>query len=397
MSIAFPTATAEIRRTTDLPSNFRMSVLFWAMFTDDPADYATLFDAYTTLGGGFGMQLVLDPFLGSPALSWWDWNAAYVQGSNLSTDTWYHIACVGSSTSVITYLNGEIDINYTVAGYGTQAIDSYIEFGGILATEEFRGYIGPIKIFNASLSQKEVQNEMYQMLPLRQQGLYGAWPTLPGAGERNRDYSGNGRNWTEQNSPGDGIQAPAFWGGGWKMPGIAGGAATVTGTGAGAGSGAGAGAGQHIAVATAAGAGSGAGAGEAAGTTASGAGAGSGSGAGEALAELFATAAGAGSGAGAGAGQHIAVATGAGAGSGAGAGEALAELFATAAGAGSGAGAGAPDGTVLGDGAGTGAGSGAAVATVTTGDPAGGYYAVPADDRLYGVPAGSRLYEVPAD
>jgi hypothetical protein len=137
-----------------------------------------------------------------------------VTGTNLSTATWYHVACVReSATSYKVYLNGALDSTNTrdISGRTTP---TRMEHGCHLSANSSRydGRVAAIKAWSTSLTLAEVLQERLIIRPARLANLYAYWPVLPGSGERTRDYSGAGRGWTEGGTLTDEDGPPISWG-----------------------------------------------------------------------------------------------------------------------------------------------------------------------------------------
>lgn len=136
-----------------------------------------------------------------------------VDGTNLSTGVWYHIAVVReSATSAKVYLNGVLNITNT-KDITARAALTRMEHGrnnpGGLRSDS---RVAAIKGWSTNLSVAEIQNEIYTILPKRIANLYGFWPCFPGATERLRDYSVNARNWTAAGTLSDEEGPPIPWG-----------------------------------------------------------------------------------------------------------------------------------------------------------------------------------------
>ena len=136
-------------------------------------------------------------------------------GSVLSANTWYHVAIVReSTTSLKSYLNGVYEQTCTVSA-ASRSASSRMEFGAWSAgnNDPFSGRIHAIKIWNTALTEAEIAQEVYTVAPRKLDSLWGWYPTRPGSGERAKDYSGNGRDWTEGGTLTDDDPPPVSWGG----------------------------------------------------------------------------------------------------------------------------------------------------------------------------------------
>jgi hypothetical protein len=141
-----------------------------------------------------------------------------VSGSALTVGTWYHIAVVReSTTSLKVYINGALDITNT-RNVGSRTAITRMEIGAYTTGNTNPGNIRVAyqKAWSAALTAAEVAQEMYTVRPRRLSNLYGWWPGRPGSGERAKDYSGNGRDWTEGGTLTDEDPPPIPWGAGWR-------------------------------------------------------------------------------------------------------------------------------------------------------------------------------------
>lgn len=125
--------------------------------------------------------------------------ATNVNGTDLTVGQWYHIAMVReTATSLKLYLDGVLDSTNT-ANVAARVASTHMEIASRNsgAANNLNGRVYAMKAWTASLTPAEVQQERLVMRPVRLANLYGFWPVRPGSGERTRDYSGNGRDWTE--------------------------------------------------------------------------------------------------------------------------------------------------------------------------------------------------------
>lgn len=118
-------------------------------------------------------------------------------GSTLSVGTWYHIVMVRNGTTTMdAYLNGVLDASVSLDVSSRSAITE-MRFGSINGADRADMRIAYVKAWSTNLSAAEIQAEMHTIRPQKFTNLYGWWPTWTGSGERVKDYSGNGRDWTE--------------------------------------------------------------------------------------------------------------------------------------------------------------------------------------------------------
>lgn len=121
-------------------------------------------------------------------------------GSSLSTGTWYHVAIVRSSASVLTvYVDqvSAVSVTNNVTGRTAAGQITIGENTGY-ADQRFWGW----KAWTRALTTAELTAESKQAMPVSSLSLYGVWPFLAGA-TRAKDFSGKGHDWTEVNTPTD--------------------------------------------------------------------------------------------------------------------------------------------------------------------------------------------------
>jgi len=201
------TAGKYFRRTSSLPSSSTMTIMFWVRLVSDLNTYAPFFyrtansaNPYIYLGtDADGTTLLLDS------------NARPITGNALSTGTWYHIAYVLNGSSHTVYLNGVSNITLTEAFSPT---NDEITIGHTDSNDNVPSdtRFACIKIWDAALTAAEIQQEMYVIRPARYGNLYGFYPVFAGSGQRARDYSGLGHDFTEGGTLTDEDPPPVTWG-----------------------------------------------------------------------------------------------------------------------------------------------------------------------------------------
>lgn len=197
-AVVFDNVTDSWVRTSDLLDyNSTYTFMFWVYLTSDTNDYNTFFqisqggyapsDWIGTDNDGTTLQLYCQAASGGTT----------VNGSALSINTWYHITLVRESqTSFKCYLNGTLDITNTADMTG-RAAATEMRFGSIASGDGALMRMAYPKEWSAVLSTAEIQTEKNLVITNRCTNRHGWWPMPQGSGERVKDYSGNGRNWTE--------------------------------------------------------------------------------------------------------------------------------------------------------------------------------------------------------
>lgn len=136
-------------------------------------------------------------------------SGAMVGATTLSTSAWYHLALVGNtgtSQATTCYLNGVSEATGT-GGTGTYS-NGRIEYGNSTSAESVTGQLAIGKIWNAKLTQSEVQQEMRCQRPQRTANLWQWCPMLSASDLK--DYSGNLRDLTGTTLT-DGQGPPVAW------------------------------------------------------------------------------------------------------------------------------------------------------------------------------------------
>jgi hypothetical protein len=192
--------------------NVAYSIGFWAYISTDTNSNATFFVVSDGASGNYdwlrtqtdGVTLQARVEIGGAGT-----NAA---GSTLSVGQWYYITIVRTAVnSLLVYVDGVLDITNTRDITGRTAATK-MEFGVLGAGSRLDGRISTIKAAQTNWSAAQVVQERYTIAPRNLSSIYGWWPCFPGSGERARDYSGNGRNFTEGGTLTDEDPPPVSWG-----------------------------------------------------------------------------------------------------------------------------------------------------------------------------------------
>jgi len=137
-----------------------------------------------------------------------------VQSTSLySINTWYHVCVVRESDTVYKmYIDGVLEATNPLDVNGREAITRSIIGASPGYGEFFDGRLGAVKMWTRALTQDEVKQEMYKVLPVSTVNLWAFLPTFSGSGERGKDYSGNGNTFSEYGTPSDADGPPISWG-----------------------------------------------------------------------------------------------------------------------------------------------------------------------------------------
>ena len=192
--------------------NAGYTIMAWAYPVSNPAAQITLF---SVAADGSNLDRLRSNSGGTTwsAQSIIAGSSVNTNGSSVSYASWQHWALVRRDASNLdTYLNGTLDATSAQSVSGRTAA-AQLDLGNTnAASAYFNGRVFAIKIWNAALSAAEIQQEMRTIRPIRLANLWAWVPGRPGAGERAKDYSGNGRSMTEGGTLTDEDAGPISWG-----------------------------------------------------------------------------------------------------------------------------------------------------------------------------------------
>lgn len=202
MAVRFDAAADRLLRTAtvyDFDTNF--SWMGWIYVVNMPAagNYATIFSIndnstledslYIKCTAGTTYRLVAGTSAGSYEET--------VGTTDLSANTWYHVALVrNNTTTLLAYLNGALEVTESHTAVA-RILPTRMEMGGRLSTDQapFDGRIAFARLASTNRNAVEILNEYRSFAPRRASSLWHWTPLLVGA--RTADRSGNGREWTE--------------------------------------------------------------------------------------------------------------------------------------------------------------------------------------------------------
>lgn len=212
MAIRFDASGEYLLRTTGLPPIASWTGMGWFYLAADTNQYATCIafgDA-----PGTGNFYSLGTFTDGLTIASWN-GVDELTGTTLSLGVWYHLAITVAGTGAgqyKLYLNGAVDI--TSDGFASvTAAQLYVGTdSGNVSAHRLDGGASALKFWDVALTQAEIQQEMLTIRPQRFASLNAWYPCFFGSGERARDYSGLGRNWTENGTLTDEDGPPVSWG-----------------------------------------------------------------------------------------------------------------------------------------------------------------------------------------
>lgn len=229
MSVRFDAAADRLVRTANLPNyDSNYAIVFPFYFPTRPAqgEYRTLFSLNRNDAGEAADTLVLFGQLSTDTrLRIWvqgNGGGGYAElsgATNLSPNTWYIAALVRSANNARTVYLATLtslfaqEISFTTS-YSGRSAPTRMEMGGFGSAnyDPFNGRIDGAMLWTETRSLAELQAQQFSLrFPLFFTNLAGYWPMFSGSGERARDYSGLGRDWTEGGTLTDEDAGPFYY------------------------------------------------------------------------------------------------------------------------------------------------------------------------------------------
>jgi len=203
-----------LRRTANLPTSSSFTACCWFYYVNTRSAYAFFIGLEDATSSASQYLLI----------GFEDTNAFHVAvnsggavpyfGSNPATSAWHFMAIRANGTNVKGF-------HRTLAGTWQTVTSStaplftpaMLTLGNDSWDEWTNCRLAGIKVWDAALTDAEIENEAETLTPQRFENINLWVPGFPGSGERTRDYSGNGRNLTEGGTLTDEDPPPVAWGG----------------------------------------------------------------------------------------------------------------------------------------------------------------------------------------
>lgn len=222
MAIRFDTSGEGLTRTSgQLNFNADYTIAGWFRMVTDTNDFTTLiamfgsgaddYDGLETDADGTSLNVISNR------------TTVHVSAAvaTLATSTWVYVALTRSGSTVAGYVITEAGsvstASVTRATGGTVASNRIGQWSD--GSELFNGRVAALKAWSVALTQAELLNEMWSIVPRSLTSLWGFWPCFSVAADRLLDYSGNGRSWTAAGTLSDEDPPAIGWGALiWNMP-----------------------------------------------------------------------------------------------------------------------------------------------------------------------------------
>jgi hypothetical protein len=201
MAVRFDADGEDYTRTTNLPSATTFTLCLWLIIDTD----RNTFSCPISLDAGTGNYVYFETDADGTTLKLWEGDDAVTpSGPNvvLTVGTWYFIALVRNGTGANSGTVYSAAAGVAALTSGQRTLDTSFTpntlrigespFGG----EWWNGRVAAVKIWDAALSQAEIENERWQYSPHRIANLNAFYPFLTGGANAaaQADFSGNGNN-----------------------------------------------------------------------------------------------------------------------------------------------------------------------------------------------------------
>lgn len=215
MAIRIDASGDVLRRTTGLPSDTLFTIAGWARLVSDKTGYYRYFAGIEDAVSSSGYFKII----GWTALDSFEIAANGASASfstSPSNGQWFYfaISCNGTGTGNFKgyWITADGATVYTASSTPAAFTEAVLEIGNDSWDEWNNMRFAAIKVWDAALTQDEIRQEQFTILPKRTADLHAWWPMFPGSGERARDYSGNGKDLTEVGTLSDEDPPPVTWG-----------------------------------------------------------------------------------------------------------------------------------------------------------------------------------------
>ena len=200
MAVRFDASTDFLKRTTGHPSMTVFTVCCWVRVRSSIASWSPIWSLWADSTNN--MMLYAK---GNSYFSVIDKYDEFPTAINLTAETWYHIAWPrpGNAQSTTYYYRTAGATSYSTRNYTsetpTNTSITQHQTGGVDDYDEYlNGEVAALKIYSGvALSLAQIWNESQYYIPVRTSNLFIWSPFVEKDETTFRDYSGNGRNWTE--------------------------------------------------------------------------------------------------------------------------------------------------------------------------------------------------------
>lgn len=213
MSVRFDASADYLRRTTAgiAASGANLSGCLWCKRKVDTGAFATAL--YLVVPTSSQLELWLETETGGDRMDFYELPAteSAISGGTLTIDTWFFYGFTRSNTSRSLYRGSEAGGTLTKATNGdTRTVTNSVNtlyIGNDVYTEPFNGEIAYVRLWDAVLSDADMDAEWRSATPVRATNLRGDW-RLASAATATTDSSGNSLTLTVGGTLADGGANP---------------------------------------------------------------------------------------------------------------------------------------------------------------------------------------------
>lgn len=210
MSVRIDASGDKLSRTTNLPTNAAYTVAMWWYYVSAPGVGAYFLSVENAATSGTAYHLLGFNAAGSFRIVVNGGSTNF--GADPATGAWHFIAMKSDGVNIKAYHRTLAGVWQTATHAATTFTNAAIILGANSYNEWVSCRIAVAKVWDAVLTDADIEQEALSILPRRFTSLNSFSPCFPGSGERAKDYSGNGRNWTEGGTLTDEDPPPISWG-----------------------------------------------------------------------------------------------------------------------------------------------------------------------------------------
>jgi hypothetical protein len=224
MAVRFDASGDILKRTANLPATSAFTACGWARFVSIRAGQYQYFIELANGTSNAGSYLIIG-YRSGTAFEISTGNASASFASAPTTGTWFFWALTHNNTNLVGYWAHAGSALVTQSITGQSFTPAQLSIGNDTWNEWCDIEMSDTLIYDAVLTQAELEQQMYRSLPVRTANL-NIWSPLPSASDI-VDYSGNGRDWTSGGTLTSASGPPLSWGAKpWVVPFVAAGGTT---------------------------------------------------------------------------------------------------------------------------------------------------------------------------
>lgn len=213
MAIIVNASGEYLRRTANLPSDSAWTGMCWMYLNSIRSSvYQYLIELANATSSASSYQVI--GFNSSGSFEIHQGVSSQTFGSAPSAGAWYHVYLRNNGTTLSGGFRAVGASAYTTASISSASAftEAALYFGNDSWDEYMDARLAAIKVWDAHLSDAEIELEFMRLTPARTANLNIWTPGILTGTDRVKDYSGNGRDWTAGGTLTDGDGPPVPWG-----------------------------------------------------------------------------------------------------------------------------------------------------------------------------------------